>query len=310
MPSGRAVARSDRDEGSVARGERALQARAPAKVNLGLRILGRRPDGLHELESLFAPLDLADALELRISPARERTVALRDAGGTFASPGEPNLAVVAAEAFLELAQLHLAVEIALAKHVPVAAGLGGGSSDAGAVLRTLAGHAPGAVGVSELRALARSLGADVPFFLDPRPARVRGSGERIEPFPGLPELALLLVNPGWPLATGDVYRAYDALPAAAPPPPLPSLPAALADAEALAALLHNDLEAAVRRLRPELGALRSRLEALRPLATGMSGSGPTLFGVFAGPEQAAAALAEGGFEPPIWARVARTREAG
>jgi len=202
------------------------------------------------------------------------------------------------------------VEIALAKHVPVAAGLGGGSSDAGAVLRALADHDPGAVPRAELTALARSLGADVPFFLDPRPSRVRGIGERIEPCPELPELALLLVNPGWPLATAEVYRAFDALEQTAPPTPLPSLPAALTDAEALAALLHNDLEAAARRLRPELGVLRARLEALRPRATGMSGSGPTLFGVFASPEQAAAALAAGGFESPIWARVARTREAG
>jgi 4-diphosphocytidyl-2-C-methyl-D-erythritol kinase len=287
-----------------------LGARAPAKVNLGLRILGRRPDGLHELESLFAPLDLADELELHISGSGGPRVRLRDAGGAFPAPGPPNLAVQAAEAFLARAGCDWSVEIRLAKHVPLAAGLGGGSSDAGSVLRALAGHAPGVVPADELVRLARALGADVPFFLDPRPAWVGGIGERIEPCPELPRLALLLVNPGFALSTAEVYRAFDALGPWGPPPPRPSLTAALAGGEALAALLHNDLEAPARRLRPELGALRRRLEALGPWGVGMSGSGPTLFAVFEGPEQAARALAEGGFGPPCWARVARTGEAG
>jgi 4-diphosphocytidyl-2-C-methyl-D-erythritol kinase len=289
---------------------RTLTARAPAKINLGLRILGRRPDGLHELDSLFAPLDLADRLELRIAAAERPGVVLRDAGGSFPAPGAPNLAVRAAEAFLARTRLDWAIEIALAKHVPVAAGLGGGSSDAGAVLRALAQQAPDALSTAELGAIARALGADVPFFLDPRPARVRGIGERSEPCPDLPELALLLVNPGFPLSTAEVYRTFDALGPGPQPPPLPELREALAGGEALAALLHNDLEAAARQLHPELRALRGRLEGLRPRGTGMSGSGPTHFALFESPERAAAALAEGGFRPPLWARVARTREAG
>lgn len=289
---------------------RTLRARAPAKVNLGLRILGRRPDGLHELESLFAPLDLTDELTLRVAPAGRPAVTLRDAGGPFPAPAPPDLCVRAAEAFLARAGLALALEIGLAKHVPLAAGLGGGSSDAGAVLRSLAGYAPQAVSGPALRALAASLGADVPFFLDPRPARVRGVGERIEAAAGLPSLPLLLVNPGRPLSTAEVYRAFDAGPPAPPAGPRPELSRALADDRALAALLHNDLEPAALRLAPELRALRERLEALGARAVGMSGSGPTFFAVFASPGQAAEALAAGGFGPPLWARVARTVEAG
>ena len=285
-------------------------ARAPAKINLGLRIVGRRADGYHELESLFVPLDLSDDLKLRISPASAPKGTLRTAGGAFEAPETGNLAARAAEAFLAEARLEIRVEIELAKHVPLAAGLGEGSSDAGAVLRALSGYAPDALSPARLAAIALSLGADVPFFLDPRPAWVRGIGERIEACAPVPSLAVGLVNPGVALPTAEVFRAFDALGPGAPPPPAPELDSAFTSPQRLRALLHNDLEAAALRLRPELRRLRERLEGLGPAAVGMSGSGPTLFGVFESPEIASAALARGGFEPPVWVWVARTGEAG
>ena len=289
---------------------RTLATIAPAKVNLGLRILGRRPDGYHELSSLFAPLDLGDELTLRLCPGVEPRVALRDGCGSFPLPEGGNLAVRAAEAFLEETGLGLSIEIELRKHIPVAAGLGGGSSDAGAVLRALARHAPDAVPAPRLAALALSLGADVPFFLDPRPARVGGIGERIEPCGPLPALALLLVNPGVPLSTAEVFAAFDALDPQ-PGPPLPPDPSqVLGGGDALAALLHNDLECAALRLRPELRRLRRDLVGLGALGVGMSGSGPTLFGVFGSLEEAAAARDRAGLPAPIWSRVAATPEAG
>jgi 4-diphosphocytidyl-2-C-methyl-D-erythritol kinase len=289
---------------------RALTARAPAKINLGLRIVGRRSDGLHELESLFVPLDLCDELRLQLVPGGDGSVGLRDAGGPFPAPPDANLAVRAAEAFLAETGLEASLEIELAKHVPIAAGLGGGSSDAGAVLRTLAADRPGAISPGRLREIALSLGADVPFFLDPRPAQVGGIGERIEPCPLPGELCLLLLNPGRPLSTASVYGAFDRLEPGPRPPARPSLVEAFARPEALAALLHNDLEAPAGALLPVLPELRERLRSLGARAVGMSGSGPTLFGVFGSRAEARDAAARGGFEAPLWARVAGTGEAG
>jgi 4-diphosphocytidyl-2-C-methyl-D-erythritol kinase len=210
----------------------------------------------------------------------------------------------------------------LAKRIPVAAGLGGGSSDAGAVRRSLADLFPGALESTALAELARDLGADVPFFLDPRPALVRGIGERIEPLSGLPALSLLLANPGMPLSTTEVYRAFDALGAR---------PSARADGggearlrpllgggrgaapdpaffRALDRLLENDLEPAAVRLCPPVARLRERLRGAGAPAIGLSGSGPTVFGAFEDPAAARAALERAAFEPPIWARVAAMLE--
>ena len=285
---------------------------APAKVNLGLRILARRPDGYHELESLFAPLDLADLLSLEIARADAPAVALRVEPPSSGAPADAsNLAARAAELFLAEAGLSLRVEIALTKRTPVAAGLGGGSSDAGAVLRALAAFAPDALAPERLADLALRLGADVPVFLDPRPAFVRGIGERVTPVAGLPALPLVLANPGEPLSTREVFRVHDVLhpdakagvPAAAPP----SLPARPGDPAAWSELLHNDLEPAAVRLCPAIRRLRGELTRRGALAVGMSGSGPTLFGLFASGAAAEAATAEP-LRPPGWLRVATTRE--
>ena len=156
----------------------------------------------------------------------------------------------------------------------------------------------------------------MPYFLDPRPALVRGVGEQVEPLAGLGPLAVVLANPGLRLATAAVYAAYDAL----VPAPGVKIDASLSKRVAqawpdsgppgadFAALLANDLEAAAIRLCPPVASLRRQLEAAGALAVGMSGSGPTLFGVFADAGAAAAGLARAGFEPRVWARVATTVE--
>jgi 4-diphosphocytidyl-2-C-methyl-D-erythritol kinase len=290
---------------------------APAKINLGLRIRGRRADGYHELESVFLPLDLADEVRVEASPGAGVSLALEgDAAGV--PSGDTNLALRAARAFAEAGGLSEGLSLRLCKRVPVAAGLGGGSSDAGAVLRALSALRPGRVAPDRLRAIALGLGADVPFFLDPRPAWVRGIGERIEPLAGLPPLSLLLANPGLPLATAEVYRAFDALsPALTPEDPTPRMRAlqALRESggdvrrvarEALAVVVRNDLEAAATRLCPPVARLRARLGELGALAVGLSGSGPTLYGIF--PDRGAADRAAGsaGLPAGAWVRVART----
>jgi 4-diphosphocytidyl-2-C-methyl-D-erythritol kinase len=300
-----------------------LRASAPAKINFGLRIVGRRSDGYHELASLFLPLDLADEITLDLRPAATARVSLEVALAPALAAAEPllanadNLALRAAGRFLAAAGLDFEVAVHLAKHIPVAAGLGGGSSDAGAVLRALGSAFPGALDPDAQLRLALELGADVPFFLDPRPAWVTGVGERLTPLEGCPAVPLLLVNPGVPLATAEVFRAADALATGARPPlaaaPAPEhLAEALAsgDSRALSALVANDLEPAARRLCPPVARLGDRLRALGALAVGLSGSGPTVFGVFQGVPEAREALARAEFDAPLWARVAVTAKAG
>ena len=288
-----------------------LELDAPAKVNLGLRVVGRRADGYHELESLFVPLDLADAIALRVESARATEVALAlDGPAAGAPPGDDNLAARAARAFLARAGIAARVAIRLTKRTPVAAGLGGGSSDAAAVLRGLAQAFPDAVKRDALEEIALALGADVPFFLDPQPAWVTGIGEQRTPVAGVPRLALLLANPGAGLATREVFRAFDALarPRARQPGPPRDLARELAEDGALAARLHNDLEEPAVRLCPPIARLRARLAAAGARAVGMSGSGATVFGIFA--DRAAAERAEAKFERVAggWTRVAVTGE--
>jgi 4-diphosphocytidyl-2-C-methyl-D-erythritol kinase len=284
---------------------RRTSVRAPAKLNLGLRITGRRGDGYHQLDSLFVPIDLADELEVELAPAGCASVALVLAGGgRDLPPGAENLATRAAREFLDAAELRVGVTLRLAKRIPVAAGLGGGSSDAAAALRGLAELCPGALAPAELAALALRLGADVPYFLDPRPARVRGIGEQVEPV-ALPGLWLLLAHPGVGLSTAEVYRAWDALGGPAAPVARLRLPGA--DAGAVSAIdLGNDLEPAAVRLCPPIARLRAALQDLEPLGVGMSGSGPTLFGVFASRADAEAAERRARFPAPAWGRLAQS----
>ena len=286
---------------------------APAKVNLGLRIVGTRPDGYHDLDSLFVPLDLADRVEIEVFEARGPSVEIE----VEPAPGLPgdvpadgrNLAARAAEAFLARAGLGARVRLRLAKRIPSPGGLGGGSSDAAAVLRGLAGWRPGRLDAAALADVALSLGADVPFFLGPDgagpvPARVRGVGERVEAWPGVPALALALVHAGPPLETARVYAEFDALAGSAaaltgpggaptmPPLPGPTPPEAGPEwsAEWLTQLVANDLEPAARRLCPEIAGVREALVASGALAVGLSGSGPTVFGIFRDAPAASEAL--------------------
>jgi len=279
---------------------------APAKINLGLRIVGRRPDGYHELDSLFLPIDLADVVTLHSGAAPTCQVVLHVDGD--APEDESNLAARAAHAYCEASGLRLRVEIELTKHTPMAAGLGGGSSDAAALLRGLDAQHPGALAGAELERVALALGADVPFFLHPRPCRVRGIGERLEPVAGLPSLALVLANPGEGVSTAEVYRAYDALapgPSSALPPLPPLVPLR---AELLGGLLHNDLEAPATRLCPAIARLRTALHEAGALAVGLSGSGATLYGVCRDPEAARGVADRLQIPNPGWCRVAHTAE--
>ena len=299
-------------------GRQTLRLLAPAKLNLGLRVLGQRSDGYHLIESLFVPIDLVDDVTLTISPgppegptASVEFSLLGESGSGGVPADGDNLAARAARRFLAHTGLSWDVEVTLRKRIPAGAGMGGGSSDAGAVLRGLA-EASG-VSTASLSDLALSLGADVPYFLDPRPAVVGGIGEQVAPVEGFPGLPLLLVNPGISLATADVFRAFDEGPSsltqARPGSTMRALSGLLGDPGALSSgleeLLVNDLTPAAVRLCPEIALLRERLRGVGAVATGMSGSGATVFGMFASTAAAREALERAAFEPTLWARTAK-----
>jgi 4-diphosphocytidyl-2-C-methyl-D-erythritol kinase len=262
---------------------------APAKVNLYLHVLGRRPDGYHLLDSLAVFPGAAD--RLRAEPATGLSI---DVTGPFAPllAAEPdNLVLRAARALREQAAgLVGGARLVLEKHLPVASGLGGGSADAAAALRLLSRLWGLETPADRMQSLARGLGADVPVCLQSRPTRMQGIGEKLRPAPALPPHAWVLVNPGIAVSTPAIFRARQgefSLPAV--------LPAGWADAVAMAADLAgltNDLEQPAIAICPQITDVLAALRA-QPgcLLARMSGSGATCFGLFASPQPAAAAAA-------------------
>jgi len=274
-----------------------VREKAPAKVNLTLRVLGRRADGLHEIESLIAFAEVGDALTLTPGDA----LALSVSGPTAAAAGDvaDNLVLKAARALAErIAGLTLG-RFALSKRLPVAAGLGGGSADAAAALRLLA-RANGLVpDDARLAQAARTTGADVPVCLDPRPRLMRGIGDILSDPLELPRLFAVLVNPGVVVATRDVFAALAAPPASqAPVATWPRQGTALLDEIARG---RNDLEEPAIELEP---AIANVLAVLRKLPecrlARMSGSGATCFGLFDSARAASAAARSLRVGYPIW----------
>src|SRR5262245_39471750 len=190
---------------SVLERRRRLTVRARAKVNLGLEVLGRRPDGYHELLTLLAAVDLADrvTLETNASEGGDEIQVLCDAPGV--PDGPENLAWRAADLMMREVGVRTRLRIRIAKAIPTAAGLGGGSADAAAVLVALGQLLPARLAPERLRTLATGLGMDVPFFLGDGPALGTGRGEALAPVALDRALALVVVNPGFPLSTRDVY---------------------------------------------------------------------------------------------------------
>ena len=181
-----------------------ISLKAYAKINLGLAVLGRRPDGYHELRTVFQTISLADRLEVRLSPGR-REVRLETAG--FEVPaGNGNLAARAAEAALAELKLRARIEVTLDKRIPPASGLGGASSDAAAVLQAVCLLAGRALPGDRLLRLASALGSDVPFFLCGGRALGLGRGEEVYPLPGEPRRHCVVFFPGEGMSTAEAYR--------------------------------------------------------------------------------------------------------
>lgn len=261
-----------------------LVERAPAKINLTLRVLGRRADGYHELESLVAFAELADTLVLQ----RGDNAAL-DVSGPFAAasgPAAENLVLKALGALRERVAGLKAGRFMLEKNVPVAAGLGGGSADAAAALRLLARLNDLAIDDPRLAAAARATGADVPVCLDPRARIMRGVGDELSAPLDLPSLSVLLVNPGVALATRDVFAKFTV--AHASERSLANVPDRPDAAISFLASHGNDLTQAAIACAPAVAEVTERLRAVpgAKLAR-MSGSGATCFALFSSIGEAA-----------------------
>ncbi len=307
-----------------------LAAAAPAKVNLVLRVGPRRADGYHQVATLLVPLDLGDEVRVRVSPGRRGAVRCRVPGRPDLD-GPGNLAARAAEAFQLRFGVRDRIAIRIAKRIPVTAGLGGGSSDAAAVLRCLA-RAYRIRDREALAAVALAIGSDVPFFLGRGAAWAEGRGERLTPV-RVPALHLLLAYPGdarLAIRAGEAYGWLDELRGRRATSRAHAASIGFRGASGhvrhrgrhrgakgtarlvreLAARLHNDLEAPCLDRRPPLEELRRAVVGAGALSAIMSGSGPTVFGVFAsrGAAERAATVLRGAGGPGLEVHVARTRQ--
>ena len=266
-----------------------IELRAPAKLNLCLFVGPTREDGLHEIASIFEPLDLADELRVTETDGKEDEVVCAEVGG-------PNLVEKALEAMRERGWQSPPLRVEIEKRIPVAAGLGGGSADAAAVLRLARGELGG------IRAVAASVGADVPSQLQPRPCVVAGAGEVVEPIPPPAAHGVVLIPQTMGLTTADVYGEADRLGQNRGEAELEGMRRKLRDAVIDGATplsyrehLVNDLQEAAISLRPEIERALTALSEAGAEHAMVTGSGPTAFGLFADraeADRAAASLAE------------------
>lgn len=267
--------------------EKAVCARAPAKVNLHLRVFGKRKDGFHSLRSVFQAISLADELTVRSLKQPERI----EIDGAFDCPPEKTTIYQGIVAFREATGIQTGLSVKVDKAIPAGAGLGGGSSDAAALLLALDSLFGTRLSLRELVDLGARVGSDVPFFLYGGAAIVEGRGELIQPLLARSDYALVLVFPGFPMGTAEAFRLLDQM---RPDDGAEADPAAL-ELESAYRMppgdwpFANSFEAPVAGIHPDLTLWLERLRAAGALFARMSGSGSTLFGVYRGPAEAEAA---------------------
>ena len=277
-----------------------ISEQAPAKVNLTLKVIGKRPDGFHELVSLAAFASVSDLLVL--VPEADASLCVE---GPFAGDlGEDNLVLQAAEMLLEHFPNRRTGAFTLDKQLPVAAGLGGGSADAAAALRLMERATPDPVPRETIARVAGLLGADVSVCLASKASMMRGRGDDIMQIAALPELPAVLVNPGVALGTGDVFAALGAPPVKDACADNDAEPASFGSADELAAYIRNtgnDLEATAIKCAPVIAEVRAALRATAGCRLAqMSGSGPTCFGIFGDADEARAAARTLSAAHPHW----------
>jgi 4-diphosphocytidyl-2-C-methyl-D-erythritol kinase len=288
-----------------------IRREAPAKLNLTLEVIGRREDGYHRLDSLVAFTEYGDTIE--VEAADDLSLAIDGPfGAALGQDRTENLVLKAARRLAEAAGITPRAAIRLTKRLPLASGIGGGSSDAAATLSALTELWALTLPDSTFREIALALGADVPVCLARRPARLEGIGEVVTPVPALPPVPVVLVNPGIALPTPAVFQARTgAFSTGAGPDGVLAEPPADAAALAHALARHgNDLTEPAIRLKPVIAEVIAALEATSGrLLARMSGSGATCFALFTEAEQAERAAARVLQARPGWWAVA-TRLSG
>jgi 4-diphosphocytidyl-2-C-methyl-D-erythritol kinase len=256
-----------------------LELLAPAKINLSLNITGIRSDGYHELETIMQTVALADRLVFK---AKDKDICVYYAPGlTLAS--KDDLVYQAAWLLQEYTGCRKGTYILIEKHIPVAAGLAGGSADAAATLKGLNQLWDLGLTKAQVLSLGERLGADVPFCLTGGTVLARGKGEQLMVLPSLPPWGVVLVNPPFSVTTAQIYQAYDRMNLKCPPSNIQTLVKAVKqkDLKGVAGLLYNALEPVTASFYPEITLIKQELIAeTGALGVNMSGSGPTVFGLY------------------------------
>jgi len=260
-----------------------VKIRAPAKINLRLRVVGKRGDGYHLLDTIMLPVSLYDEIIINKGKRVVKKTTLKDrltvtCDDPLVPQGRKNLAYQAALLILNQNRIDESVHIHIRKRIPVGAGLGGGSTDAAATLVGLNQLFQLGYTLKKLEKMSCVLGADVPFFINGVPARARGIGERLAPLCGIPRLWLIILYPNFAVSTAWVYRNL--------PPKLTkaivntSINFSLGSPANLGKLLVNDLETVTMGRYPRIGLLKEELARQGAVGVLMSGSGSSVFGVF------------------------------
>jgi len=249
---------------------------SPAKINLTLEVLGKRPDGYHEIRSIVQPVNLFDEVKIEIEGGEGIEI---ESTGLQIPRGRENLAWKAAEVFLKESGLNFNVRISIKKRIPLGAGLGGGSGNAAAVLVGMNRIAK-RFSENELIQIAPKIGADVALFINCRSAVIEGIGEKVTLIRDFPLFYYVLLNPGFETSTRRIYGFWDEMPEEG------LIRTSIEDTVSLFREgqfpLRNDLEKPAMRLYPEIKALKERLIGMEVEAVSMTGSGSTVFGVFRG----------------------------
>ncbi|MBW2239123.1 MAG: 4-(cytidine 5'-diphospho)-2-C-methyl-D-erythritol kinase [Deltaproteobacteria bacterium] len=256
---------------------------SPAKINLFLQIVGKRPDGYHDLFSLMCCVGLYDTVSM--DAGVEETAVSCD--HPHVPEDKTNLAFGAADLFYKKLKKNEGVKISIQKQIPVAAGLGGGSSNAAAVFLGLNRYYGYPFSTDELMSMGLSIGADVPFFIFRRPATASGIGEKLEVYPGLKKLKILLIFPGFSVSTATVYKNLNLRLTKCKK----KLKSSLLGRRSFDPGCHlcNDLEAVVASKYPVINTVKTALLDHGALGALMSGSGPTVFGLFSDSDKASKA---------------------
>jgi len=262
-----------------------LTLSAPAKINYLLDVTGKRPDGYHDLRMIMQRVNLCDTITLTLADTPGINVTCSSKG---APNGPDNIAWKAARTLLDRAESNAGVNIEIVKNIPVAAGLGGGSSDAASVLMGMNELLHLGLSDRQLMEIGCTLGADVPFFIFKRAALAEGIGDKLTPLPKMPMCWILLVNPGVHVSTAWVYRSLQLTSGGE----LNKLPKFFESIEDVASILSNDLESVTIPAFPVIADIKTRLMELGAVGSMMSGSGPTVFGVFKSFDAAEAARRE------------------